>query len=184
LNYSNYKDATPNTNLEANEDYSKMIKEIEELTNFNIKKNICLNCFEQLIKEREYSAYNLERESEALNQALVKLTTESETRAFSEIIKFSEEDLKKTEEIEVQKLEKLKVKEKETEEEIRSLYSELRLLCDQENNYWEEFNNLEKNILLYEKEKNIIKRKKTILDKEIKHLSATNILNELFFYFL
>ena len=60
------------------------------------------------------------------------------------------------------------LKEKETEEELKKLYNELKHLCEQEKTYWEEFNILERNIYLYEKDKVLTRRKRTNFEKEIK----------------
>jgi hypothetical protein len=156
------------------------IKKIEELTNFNIKKNICLNCFDQLIKEREYSSNILENESYMINQALLNLTLEMSSKEFTNVVECDEESLRVKEKATKSQLETLKQKEKETEEELKKLYTELKHLCDQEKTYWEEFNILERNIYLYEKDKILTRRKRSNFEKEIKHLASSNIINELF----
>lgn len=166
--------------LETNEDMINKIKKIEELTNFNIKKNICLNCFDQLIKEREYSSNVLENESNMINQALLDLTLEMSTKEFKSVLDCDEEKLREEEKNKKIQLDNLKLKEKTTEEEVKKLYSELKNLCEQEKSYWEEFNLLERNIYLYEKEKTLTRRKRFNYEKEIKQLSSANILNELF----
>lgn len=156
------------------------IKKIEELTNFNIKKNICLNCFDQLIKERENSSNILENESYMINQALLNLTLEMSSKEFTNVVECDEESLRLKEKTTKIQLDTLKQKEKETEEELKKLYTELKHLCDQEKIYWEEFNNLERNIYLYEKDKILTRRKRNNYEKEIKHLASANIINELF----
>jgi len=61
----------------------KKIKEIEELTNFNVKKNICLNCLEKLIKNRENLNNGSNNETESLKYALANLMSEMESDEFS-----------------------------------------------------------------------------------------------------
>ena len=71
-----------NTSINNDEDIVKKIKEIEELTNFNVKKNICLNCIEKLIKERESNNSLLHAEKELLTNALETLMSELESKEF------------------------------------------------------------------------------------------------------
>ena len=75
-----------NTPINNDEDITKKIKEIEELTNFNIKKNICLNCIDKLIKERESNNSLLHAEKELLTNALEALMSEIESTEFSKNI--------------------------------------------------------------------------------------------------
>lgn len=174
-------DTLPATqDVETNEDMINKIKKIEELTNFNIKKNICLSCFDRLIKERESSSRNLGIDSDKINQALINLTNEMNSNAVKSVIEYEEEKLKESEKNTKILLDSLQSKEKETEEELKKLYNELRGLSEQEKFYLDEFNLLERNIYLYEKDKTLTRRKRVIYEKEIKQLASANILNELF----
>lgn len=65
------------------DDVMKKIKEIEELTNFNIKKNICINCLDKLIKERETINNNLTNEINILTNSLETIVSEIESKDFS-----------------------------------------------------------------------------------------------------
>jgi beclin 1 len=166
--------------IDQEEDISKKIKDIEELTNFNIKKNICLNCLDKLIKEREFNNQLLSLEKESLANALQNLMTEIESNEFVGIINYSEDELnKKEEEVRIQ-LEGLQEKEKSCEEELKKLTEELKILSEEENKYWDQFNLLEKNIFLYEKSKSFTKNKINLYEKEIKNFSNSNIFSDLF----
>lgn len=169
--------ATP---MENDEDINKKIKEIEELTNFNVKKNICLNCLDKLIKEREWSNQILSTEKDLLTNALENLMTEIESKEFIEVINYSEDGLTNNEEEARLQLEMSRVKEKSCEEELRKLTEELKILSDEESKYWEEFSALEKNMYLYEKSKTLTKNKINLFEKEIKNFSNTNIFQDLF----
>lgn len=179
LNYEccNEISSTP---LENNDDISKKIKEIEELTNFNVKKNICLNCLDQLIKERESTFQHLSIEKAQLTRALENLMTEIESQDFANVVNYSEEELN-SKEAEVQnQLDLLIEKEKSSEEELKKLTEELQSLSEEEYKYWNEFNTLEGQIYLYEKSKAFTKNKITHFEKEIKNFSNTNIFTDLF----
>jgi len=168
------------TPLENGDDITKKIKEIEELTNFNVKKNICLNCLDQLIKERESTFLNLSQEKDQLTKAFENLMTEIESQDFANVINYSEEELNTKEEEVKEQLDALKEKEKNCEEELKKLTEELRTLSVEEKKYWDEFNSLESSIYLYEKSKAFTKNKITHYEKEIKNFSNTNILTDLF----
>lgn len=73
------------TPIDNDEDISKKIKEIEELTNFNVKKNICLNCLDKLIREREEANMRLNEEKDKLTHALENLMNEIESKEFSSV---------------------------------------------------------------------------------------------------
>jgi beclin 1 len=169
-----------NTPMENEEDITKKIKEIEELTNFNVKKNICLNCLDKLIKERESTNQFLLSEKDLLTMALENLMTEIESKDFVNVINYSDEELTNKEEEVSKQLENLKEKEKRCEEELKKLTDELKSITEEENKYWEEFNSLERNIYLYEKSKAFTKTKINYYEKEIKNFSNTNIFSDLF----
>ncbi len=66
------------------------------------------------------------------------------------------------------------------EEEFKLLLEDLKKINDEEYKYWDEFNNLERNIYIYEKEKSFNRNKISCYEKEIKNFSNSNILNDLF----
>lgn len=78
LDYESYKDLTGLTE----EDINNRIKNIEELTNFKEKKNICLNCLERLIRAREDQNSLLINEKDQLSAALENLMSELESKEF------------------------------------------------------------------------------------------------------
>jgi hypothetical protein len=88
LDYESYKgnvnhlisDLTGNAN---EEDINKRIKEIEELTNFNEKKNICLNCLDKLIEKTEKKNSQLMCEKDQFTSALENLISEVNSSDFS-----------------------------------------------------------------------------------------------------
>ena len=166
--------------LENDEDILKKIKEIEELTNFNVKKNICLNCLDKLIKERESSNFFLASEKDALTKALASLINEIESKDFINMANFPEEGLLAQEKEAETQLATLKAREKECEEELQSLTETLTKLSDEENEYWNNFNDLERNIYFYEKSKTMTKNKINTYEKEIKNFSSTNVFSDLF----
>lgn len=179
INYESLNELT-NTPIDNEDDIYKKIKEFEELTNFNVKKNICLNCLDKLIKERESTNAFISSEKDLLVNALENLMMEIESKEFVNILNYNEENLCSLEEELKNQLENLKSKEKNCEDEFKKLNEELKSLSEEENKYWDEFNNLERNIYLYEKSKTLTKNKITTYEKEIKNFSTTNIFNELF----
>jgi len=62
---------------------NKKIKLIEELTNFNVIKNICINCLEKLIHEREENNNIIQKEKEQIVINLDMLNNEVESEEFS-----------------------------------------------------------------------------------------------------
>jgi beclin len=166
--------------LDNDEDVMRKIKEIEELTNFNVKKNICLNCLDKLIKERECTNQFLSNEKDLLTNALENLMSEIESKDFVTMANYPEAELTSKEEEARQQLEALKLREKSCEDELRKLTEELKTLSEEETKYWNEFNSLERNIYLYEKSKTFTKNKIHQYEKEIKNFSNTNIFTDLF----
>jgi beclin 1 len=166
--------------LENDEDILKKIKEIEELTNFNVKKNICLNCLDKLIKERESTNFFLTSEKDALTNALESLINEIEAKDFINMANFPEEELLVQEKEAESQLASLKTREKECEEELQALTETLVKLSEEENDYWNNFNDLERNIYLYEKSKSMTKNKINTYEKEIKNFSNTSVFADLF----
>ncbi len=73
----------------------------------------------------------------------------------------------------------LQEKEKLAELELNKLSEELKVLTDQEEKYWTDFNILERDIFLYNKEKCYSKNKISNFEKEIKSF-ASNVINDLF----
>lgn len=179
INYECCNDLS-STPIENEEDISKKIKEIEELTNFNVKKNICLNCLDKLIKEREWTNQSLSNEKDMLTSALENLMTEIESKDFKSMANYPEEELVSKLEEARQQVDNLKNKEHGLEEELKKLSEELKTLSDEENKYWDEFNDLERNMYLYEKSKTFTKNKINLYEKEIKNFSNANIFTDLF----
>jgi hypothetical protein len=64
------------------DDINKRIKEIEELTNFNEKKNICLNCLDKLIEKTEKKNNLLAYEKDQFTNALENLILELNSTEF------------------------------------------------------------------------------------------------------
>lgn len=71
-----------NKPIENEDDLKNKIKLIDELTNFNIIKNICLNCLDKLIKEREQRNNEIYDEKENIVKTLESLIEEVESEKF------------------------------------------------------------------------------------------------------
>ncbi len=72
-----------NNPIENDEDLTRRIKLIDELTNFNVIKNICLNCLENLIRKREEMNNQIFIEKENISSTLEELIREVESDEFS-----------------------------------------------------------------------------------------------------
>jgi hypothetical protein len=166
------------TNTE--ESVYKKIKEVEEMTNFNLKKNICLNCLECLIKEREITNNNLATEISILKTSLDSVQNDIESREYNDISNLNIEDLEKDEQNIKLKLESLKEKDNNLQQELDSLLNELSSLHTEEKNYWNVFNQIEDTILKHEKNKNFILSKYKTYENDIKQFSNASLIDSLF----
>lgn len=164
----------------SEENINKKIKEIEEMTNFNLSKNICLNCIEALIKEREQVNSNLSEEIKNLKMSLEALTSDIESKDFQEINGVKEEDLNKEESEVKERLNELKAKDNKLQDEIDGLLNELSFLYSDEKNYWNTFNQLEDVALKHEKNKNFILSKYKIYENDIKQFSNASLIDSIF----
>jgi hypothetical protein len=73
----------------------------------------------------------------------------------------------------------LKEREKNLEQEFKDLCEEIKQLNKDELNYWDDFNNLEKDIYMYEREKTFSKYKIINYERDTK-IFHKSILKELF----
>lgn len=74
--------------IQNDEDLNNKIKLIEDLTNFNMKKNICISCLEKLIQQRENLNNLISIETENIITSLVNITIEVESEEFSNFFFF------------------------------------------------------------------------------------------------
>lgn len=158
----------------------KKIKEIEEMTNFNLKKNICLNCLEHLVKERENVNSSIVNEITVLKNSLVSMTQDLESKEFDEVRNYKEEDLITEEDNLNQQLEQLRVQETASQEELEKLLNELSELHSEERNYWNVFNQLEEVSIKHDKQKEFTNNKYKSYESEIKQFSNTSLIDCLF----
>lgn len=164
----------------SDENISKKIKEIEEMTNFNLSKNICLDCLDYLIKEREQSNAELNSEINLLKESLESINNHTETEEYMKLINIKEEELQSQESEWKKKLNENLLKDKNLNEEMESLLNELSLLYKEEKTYWNTFNQLEEVSLKNERNKNILMSKYKIYENEIKQFSNISILDSVF----
>ena len=97
ITYECCQDLT-NTPLQTDEDIIKKIKEIEELvllpynlihfiyllqTNFQVKKNICVDCLVKLTRDKDNRNTQMLNEIDNMKKALLNLTSEIESKDFS-----------------------------------------------------------------------------------------------------
>lgn len=164
----------------SDENISKKIKEIEEMTNFNLSKNICLDCLDYLIKEREQSNAELNSEINLLKESLESINNHTETEEYMKLINIKEEELQSQESEWKKKLNENLLKDKNSNEEMESLLNELSLLYKEEKTYWNTFNQLEEVSLKNERNKNILMSKYKIYENEIKQFSNISILDSVF----
>ena len=72
--------------IQNDEDLNNKIKLIEDLTNFNMKKNICISCLDKLIQQRENLNNLISIETENIIKSLVNLNIEVESEEFSKFV--------------------------------------------------------------------------------------------------
>lgn len=150
------------------------------MTNFNFKKNICLNCLESLIKERENSNINLNDEMIKLKESLLNLSNEFDLKEYNQYKDISEFSLIDEERNLILEISKLKQEEKQTNNELNNLLLELSKLYKEEKNYWNIYNQIEDLSLKHEKSKQLTINKYKIYESEIKQFSDSSLINWLF----
>lgn len=172
---------------------------LEALDKYLISVNIdlsehktCLECYEEKRIAAENESEKLDKEEEELEkQAQDIRKTGDPTPSIRILLPMVERDLnsisKGDSETIDQKFQEnqktfsqLEESVKEKERELDLLFKELESVSKEENNFWEDYNNCEKNIYNTQKQKAFIENQTLILTKQIKSLSISNIFSDLF----
>ena len=172
------------------------IKDYLQNVNFSLDKvKYCMECLKSIIKEMEidnsiitgdtsisnYDYYKdkfVEKHSfEPFFSSYLMTQLRNEMQKYGELN--SEEILKEESELK-EKLAKLTEEANKSEEAVDNLVKQLDLVNQDEHKFWTDFNNFEKNILLLEKEKNVVQNRNSLIEKQIKSLSTSNIFGDLF----
>lgn len=156
------------------------MKEAEEMTNLNLKKNICLNCFKILIDERENNINSISNDITNLKEALNGLTVELESKEVLDLQNLDTENLKEQENQLKLELDDILKEESKTKEELEHIIVELSNLHQEEKNVWEFFNKIEESTMNIEKNKQFILNKYRYYESEIKQFSNMSLIDSLF----
>jgi len=156
------------------------MKEAEEMTNLNIKKNVCLNCLSNLVSERENSNNQISSEISNLKNALKVLNEQISSKEFEDIKNLNEKELDAQENLLLQQFEELKNEETQTKNELDEYLNELSNLHQEEQNCWDLFNKIEESTIKLEKNKQFILNKYKCYESEIKQFSNSSLIDSLF----
>lgn len=165
---------------EVDENIYKRISTIEDMTNFNLKKNICLNCLNTLIEERERANSQIAAETSTLKEAYLNIVRDLESEEFQQLRELKEESLLEEERGLMATLGRLQAEEKQQEQELGQLMKELSKLNAEEQDYWNDFVNMEESTLCYERTKQYHLNKIATYESEIKQFSHSSLIENLF----
>lgn len=156
------------------------MKEAEEITNLNIAKNICVNCLNELIRERENYNNLIIKDIEDYKKSNESILKEFNNKENEELSKINIDDLRIEEEKLIEKLKELEKNEELAQKELDMNAVELSNYYKTEQAYWDIFNQLEDCSYKLEKNKQYTFNRYKIYETEIKQFSSYNILNSLF----
>jgi hypothetical protein len=156
------------------------MKKTEELTSFNIKKNVCLNCLKSIIDERENTNNAIINDINCLKNAKNNLNSDMLAREVEEINNLNEEDLIQ-QEIKLNKeINDLIVEDEKTRLEVESHLKELSDLHKEEQNCWDVFGKIEEVTLKFERNKQFVMNKYRYYESEIKQFSNMSLIDSIF----
>lgn len=156
------------------------MKDADEKTNLNLKKNVCLNCLKLLIDERENTNNAIINDINCLKTALKNLNSDMEAKEVEEINNLNEEDLIQ-QEIQLNKqLQDLLQEEERSKLEVESYLNELSDLHKEEQNCWDVFGRIEEATLKFEKNKQFVMNKYRYYESEIKQFSNMSLIDSIF----